>query len=128
MTQPAVQLISLARIDHVAADQIGLGALLETRGDIGVDDGIGHRNIGSMRRRGRLASRPAPRRRTTHRRHVEPSPLTGVHQYDITFTRSHGWPTPPSAGGSPMNAPNDNTAAKGLRGWWHLPRDPACTA
>jgi hypothetical protein len=24
-------------------------------------------------------------------------------------------------GGIPMNAPNDNTAAKGLRGWWLTP-------
>ena len=31
------------------------------------------------------------------------------------------WPTPHSAGGIPMDAPNDNTAPKGLRGWWLSP-------
>ena len=30
--------------------------------------------------------------------------------------------------GIPMSAPNDNTAAKGLRGWWLTLRDPACKA
>jgi hypothetical protein len=31
---------------------------------------------------------------------------------------------PHSAGGIPMNAPNDNTAANGLRGWWLSPPRP----
>jgi hypothetical protein len=35
-----------------------------------------------------------------------------------------GTPTPRSTGGIPMNAPNDNTAAKGLRGWWLSPPRP----
>ena len=31
-----------------------------------------------------------------------------------------------SAGGIPISARDDNTAATGLRGWWHRPRAPAC--
>ena len=36
----------------------------------------------------------------------------------------HGWPPPQPTGGIPTNAPNDNTATKGLRGWWLSPPRP----
>jgi hypothetical protein len=35
-----------------------------------------------------------------------------------------GWQAPQPAGGIAMNAPNDSTAGKGLRGWWASPPRP----
>src|ERR1035438_5317171 len=35
-----------------------------------------------------------------------------------------GWPTSQPTGGIPMNAPNDNTAPRSLRGWWLTPPRP----
>jgi hypothetical protein len=35
-----------------------------------------------------------------------------------------GWPAPRPQEAIGMNAPNDNTAAKGLRGWWASPPRP----
>jgi hypothetical protein len=42
----------------------------------------------------------------------------------ISYLRVVGWPAPRSQEAIPMNAPNDNTAAKGLRGWWQSPPRP----
>ena len=46
----------------------------------------------------------------------------------ISYLQVIGWPSPRPQEAIGMNAPNDNTAAKGLRGWWNLRRDPACSA
>jgi hypothetical protein len=51
-------------------------------------------------------------------------PLTVTYQSDITLIGDRGGRTPKATGGIPMNARNDNTAPKGLRGWWLSPPRP----